>query len=267
MKAVRVSKHAFFFLNCKFLPNRENSYLLRYHWNGSIRLNTLLAFSYLHVFSVTCIDQHASDSFERVRWSTNQYLFPAVENVTVSHGDNFCSRSLEPIYTACVAGPDKGKDNVQVDIFSAIATYLGDAQPDVGVPLRIVQAKLELFSLVGVQIVRLESVRVAARRDGAVVVMVVEHVQRPGSGCTKVEGNSNLLDVLGFFEVVRDAASVVPNRAVKDITLARPARVGPDIIVSGVLGYATVRAAATPRRPCVVPISFNVNPCPLAGVD
>ena len=148
-----------------------------------------------------------------------------------------------------------------------VATYLRDTQPDIGVPLRVVQAKLELLSLVGVQVIRLESVRLAARRDGAVVVVVVEHVQRTGSGCTQMEGESNLLDVLGFLEVERDAATVVLIRAVEDITLAGPARVGPDIIVPGVFGYATFRAAATPRCPRVVSIGLDVDPGALACVE
>ena len=97
--------------------------------------------------------------------------------------------------------------------------------------------------------------------------MVVEHVQRPGSRRTQVESNPNLLNVLGFFKAVRDAAPIVLIRAVEDVTLARPARVGPDIVVPGIFGYATFRTAATPRRPRVVPISLNVNPRPLARVD
>ena len=127
-----------------------------------------------------------------------------------------------------------------------MSTHLRDAQPDIGVPLRVVEAKLELLSLVGVQVIRLESVRLAARRDGAVVVVVVEHVQRSGSRRTQVEGDSNLLNVLGFLEVVRDAATVILIRAVEDIPLARPARVGPYIVIPSVFGYAAVRAAATP---------------------
>ena len=148
----------------------------------------------------------------------------------------------------------------------AMSTHLRDAQPDIGVPLRVVEAKLELLSLVGVQVIRLESVRLATRRDGAVVVVVVEHVQRSGSRRTQVEGDSNLLNVLGFLEVVRDAATVVLVRAAENVSLARPARVGPDIVVPGVVRYATVRAAATPRRPCVVPIGLDVDPGTLARI-
>ena len=166
-------------------------------------------------------------------------------------------------------GPNGGTHaNVIPNIITlAMATHLRNAEPDVGVPLRVVKAKLELFSLVGVEVLRLESVRLATRRDRAVVFMVVEHVQRPGSRRPQVEGDSNLFNVLRFLEVVRDAASIVFVRAVEDVTLARPARVSPYIVVPGVLGYATLRAAATPRRPRVVSIGLDVDPGPLAGVD
>ena len=148
-----------------------------------------------------------------------------------------------------------------------MATHLREAQPNVSVPLWVVKAKLELFSLVGVQVARLESLSLAAGRDGAVVVMVVEHVQRLGSRRTQVEGDSKLLNILGFLEVVRDAATVALIRAVEDVTLARPARVGPNIVVPGVFGYATFRDAATPGRPRVIAIRLGVDPGPLARVD
>ena len=82
-----------------------------------------------------------------------------------------------------------------------------------------------------------------------------------------MEGDSNLLNVLGFLEVVRDAATVVLVRAAENVSLARPARVGPDIVVPGVVRYATVRAAATPRRPRVVSICLDIHPGTLARID
>ena len=59
--------------------------------------------------------------------------------------------------------------------------WLGDAHPGVRAQRRAVEAKLELLSLVGAQVVRLRSFRLAARGNGAVVIMVVEHVRHPGS--------------------------------------------------------------------------------------
>ena len=89
-------------------------------------------------------------------------------------------------------------------------THLGDAKPDVFVPLRVAEAKLEFRGFVGVEVERLEVVRLAAGFDCVELLAVVEHVQTPGSLVTLVEGDFYVDNVLRFFEVVRDAAPVVP---------------------------------------------------------
>ena len=149
----------------------------------------------------------------------------------------------------------------------APVTYLGDAQPYSRVPPRVVEANLDVFGLVGVQVKVLVAERRAAGRDCAVVVTVVKNVQCSCVLIPLVEGNTHPDNVLGFLEGVRDAASIVFIRAVKEITSARPTRVSPDVVVPGVGGYATVRAAAAARRPGVVPIGVDVDPSPLASVD
>ncbi|MEP5728561.1 MAG: hypothetical protein ABJL67_04215, partial [Sulfitobacter sp.] len=43
-------------------------------------------------------------------------------------------------------------------------------------------------------------------------------------------------------------------------------RVSPDVVVSGVVGYAASRAAAIPRCPRIVPIGVHVDPGPVGGL-
>lgn len=107
------------------------------------------------------------------------------------------------------------------------------------------EAKLELLGFVGVQVEHLVSKRRSAGRDCAVVVIVDVHVQLPGVLIPLVEGNTHLNNVLRLLEVVRDAASLIGIRASEDIPLTRPARVGFEVVVSAVVGYAAVWAAAT----------------------
>ena len=145
--------------------------------------------------------------------------------------------------------------------------HLGDAQPDVRVPLRVGEAKLDVLGLVGVEVKALVSQRRAAGRDCAVLVTVVEHVQRPGVLIPFVEGDAHPDNVLGFLEVVRDAAPIVLGIAVEDVSLARPARVRRTIIVPGVGWYAALWDASAARSPRVVSIGVYVDPGPVAGVD
>ncbi|MEP5729986.1 MAG: hypothetical protein ABJL67_11530, partial [Sulfitobacter sp.] len=68
-------------------------------------------------------------------------------------------------YTLRRMRPDERINVGQIDnkpTADYIVTHLGDAQPDILVPLRVVHAKLELLRFIGVQVVRLESVRIAA---------------------------------------------------------------------------------------------------------
>ena len=145
--------------------------------------------------------------------------------------------------------------------------HLGDAQPDVRVPLRVIKAKLDFFGFVGVEVEALVSKRRAAGCDCAVLVTIVEHVQRPGVLIVLVEGDAHPENVLGFLEVVRDAAPVVFGIAVEDVSLAGPARVCPEIVVSGVGRYASLWATSTARGPRVVSICVYVDPGCVAGVD
>ena len=98
-------------------------------------------------------------------------------------------------------------------------------------------------------------------------VTVVEHVQRPGVLIPFVEGDAHPDNVLGFLEVVRDAAPIVLGIAVEDVSLARPARVRRTIIVPGVGWYAALWDASAARSPRVVSIGVYVDPVPVAGVD
>lgn len=63
-----------------------------------------------------------------------------------------------------------------------------------------------------------------------------------------VERDSYADDVLGVFEVILDAASTV---SIDEVSLARPARVSIEVVVSSIVGRATVRAATITRRPLV----------------
>ena len=74
-------------------------------------------------------------------------------------------------------------------IAKATRTHLGDAQPDVLVPLRVAEAEPQLFGFVGVDVEPLEIARLAAGVDCVDFLSVAEHVQAPGSLGTPVEGD------------------------------------------------------------------------------
>ena len=99
------------------------------------------------------------------------------------------------------------------------------------------------------------------------LVAVVEHVQRTGVLIPPVKGNSHRDNVLGFLEVVRDAAALIVIRAVEDIPSARPARVRQEIAIPGVGWHAAIRAAAIAGRPRVVPSGVHVDQGPVTRVD
>ena len=149
----------------------------------------------------------------------------------------------------------------------SLSAHLSDAQPDVSVPLRVVEAKLDVLGLVGVEVKALVSKRRAAGLDCAVLVTVVEHVQGPGVLIPLVKGDAHPDNVLGFLEVIRDAASIVLSTTLEDVSLARPARVRPEIIVPGIRRHAALWATSTARGPRVVSIGVYVDPSPVAGVD
>ena len=71
----------------------------------------------------------------------------------------------------------------------ATPTHLGDAQPDVFVPLRVAEAEPQLLSFVGVDVEPLEVARRAAGVDCVDFISVAEHVEAPGSLRTPVEGD------------------------------------------------------------------------------
>ena len=112
-------------------------------------------------------------------------------------------------------------------------THLRDAQPFVVVA---VEAKLDVFRFIGVEVEVLVSKGVAARRDFDVVVAVIVHVQRSGPLISQMESDAHPNDVLGFLEGVLDAAIV---------SLARPARVGRATAVPSVFRHAAVRVTAS----------------------
>ena len=147
------------------------------------------------------------------------------------------------------------------------SSYLGNAQPHVRVPLGVIEAKLEVVRFVGVEVEVLVVKRLAAGRDRAVVVPVVENVKGPGVFVPLVEGDTHADKVLGYLEGISDAAPVVRIRAAEDVPLARPTRVCPDIVVAGVVGYAAFRAAATPGCTSVVTIGIYANPGPVTRLD
>ena len=132
---------------------------------------------------------------------------------------------------------------------TSIGTHLGDAEPVIAV---VVQTQFDVFGLVGVEGEILESTSLAARRDFAVVVTVVVHVQRPDPLVSLVERDPHPDNVLGFLERVRDATA---------IALARPARVGRATAVPSVFGHAAVRVTSAIIGIAVVVVGgIHVNP-------
>ena len=88
--------------------------------------------------------------------------------------------------------PDEGVYVLQPYTFlvkKPTPTNLGDAQPDVLVPLRVAEAEPQLLGFVGVDIEPLEIARLAAGVDCVDFLSVAEHVQAPGSLGTPVEGD------------------------------------------------------------------------------
>ena len=109
--------------------------------------------------------------------------------------------------------PDEGVYVLQPYTFlvkKPTPTNLGDAQPDVLVPLRVAEAEPELLGFVRVDVEPLEIARLAAGVDRVDFLSVAEHVQAPSSLGTPVESDGDLFNVLRFFEGVPDAAPVVP---------------------------------------------------------
>ena len=145
---------------------------------------------------------------------------------------------------------------------SGTPTHLGDAQPDVLVPLRVAEAEPQLLGFVRVDVEPLEIARRAAGVDCVDLLSVAENVQAPSSLCAPVESDRDLFNVLRFLEGVPDAAPVVFIRAVEDFPLARPARVRPRSVVESVFGYAAAGVAEL-----VVAIGVHVDPGPHAGID
>ena len=69
----------------------------------------------------------------------------------------------------------------------ATPTHLGDAQPDVFVPLRVAKAEPQLLGFIGVDVEPLEVARLAAGVDCVDFLSVAENVQAPSSLGTPVE--------------------------------------------------------------------------------
>ena len=173
-------------------------------------------------------------------------------------------------YCVSTEGPEEGVYVWQPStrpVKKATPTHLGDAQPDVLVPLRVAEAEPQLLGFVRVDVEPLEIACRAAGVNRIDFLSVAEYVQAPGSLGTPVEGDRDLFNVLRFLEGVPDAAPVVFIRAVEDFPLARPARVRPRFVVASVVGYAAAGAAAIAGRALVVPIGVNVDPRPHAGID
>ena len=143
------------------------------------------------------------------------------------------------------------------------STHLRDAQP-LGVGGGVVEAKREIRCLVRVKSELLVAVGGAARRDLAVENIIVVHLESSVPLRSLVESDVHPYDVLGFIEVVVNAASFV---SVVNIVLARPARVGVDAVVSSVFGFAAVGATAIPRRPLVKSRGVHYHSCPFSGID
>ena len=99
------------------------------------------------------------------------------------------------------------------------------------------------------------------------IVPVVEQIKRSGVLVPLVEGDTQPKNVLSVLEVVRDAASIVVIRAVKNVSLAGPARRWQSTAVASIRRKAAGRAAAITGRPLVVPCGAHVDPGPLAGID
>ena len=95
-------------------------------------------------------------------------------------------------------------------VTNATSTHLGEAQPDVFVPLGVAEAEPQLLGFVRVDVEPLEIARLAAGVDRVDFLSVAEHVQAPSSLGTPVESDGDLFNVLRFFEGVPDAAPVVP---------------------------------------------------------
>lgn len=144
-------------------------------------------------------------------------------------------------------------------------THPGDTQPDVRVPLRVPAANLVFLGFVGVKVYILVPKRRAAGHDYVVEFTIVEHLQRPDALIPLVEGEAQPDNVLGYLERVCYAASIALTRAVDDIPVARPPRVGGNVVVPSVVRYTAVRAAAGARRPRVVRTGAHVDPGPVAS--
>ena len=71
----------------------------------------------------------------------------------------------------------------------AAPTHLGDAQPDVLVPLWVAEAEPQLLGFVGVDVEPLEVARIAAGIDRVDFLSVAEHAQAASSLGTPVEGD------------------------------------------------------------------------------
>lgn len=99
------------------------------------------------------------------------------------------------------------------------------------------------------------------------MVAAVEDVQRPGILKSLVKGDSHPNNVLGFVEVMRDAAALIVIRVFEDIPLVRSARVCQDVVVPGAVWYAAIRAATTAGRPRAVPGGVHVDQGLVARVD
>ena len=130
----------------------------------------------------------------------------------------------------CVStkGPGEGVYVLQpctMRVKKATPTHLGDAQPDILVPVGVAEAEPQLLAFVGVYVEPLEIARLADGLDRVDFLSLAEYVQAPFSLVTSVEGDGNLFNVLGFFEGVPDAASVVPNRLIEDVPFATPVSV------------------------------------------
>ena len=153
--------------------------------------------------------------------------------------------------------------NTELISFVLPGTHLRDAQP-LSVGRRVVKAKGYVRCFVRVEGEPLEIVRQSARLDLAVEIAVVVHVEDAGPDGSSVKCDIHRDNVLRFIEVVLDTTSPV---SVDQVTLARPARVPIETVVSSVFGPATVRAAARTRRPFVEPRGFHLDGCPFGRID
>ena len=160
------------------------------------------------------------------------------------------------MYTVCSSYKPRRRRYSHVLSQCSTPTYLCDAEPFVVVAI---EAKLDVFRFIGVEVEVLISKSVAARRDFAVVVAVVVHVQRPGPFIPQMESDAHPNDVLGFLEGVGDAAIV---------SLARPARVGRATAVPSVFRHAAIRVTTAIAGVAVIVIGgIYVDPRPHACVN